>query len=371
MGTWGSCLYSNDTTSDIKGTYIDFVKDKLSDEDAYAKTYEQYQELIGTDEEPLFWYAMADTMWSVGRLTPEVKEKAEYFISQKGGIELWEEAGKTQKWIQTLESLNNKLSSPQPERKKLRRVLNKGNFWNTGDVYAYCFKSDKAEELGINNKYMLFQKIGEYVHDRRGEYVSPTVVAFDKLFDTIPEITTVSDLRPLMINIWDLDFSRVNSGCIVYQSNLYYKYLSFDWDSVSKKDIPGKEYAFLGNHPVINLDRNLPSVYGRNHYLNPVEEEIIKAYEKWHDVDYEKYFSYDNCVKRLKNGNFDLIFNPDCRKLRILMHSDSPEDKKLIDELNQRRTRVRYFPISSLPKSEDPIDKDLFDRLLQRFRSIE
>lgn len=328
MGAWGSSLYANDTTSDIKGTYIDFIKDNLSDEDAYTKTYEQYQEIMGTDEEPLFWYAIADTMWNVGRLTSEVKEKAEYFISQKGGIDVWEEAGISQKWLKTLEALNNKLSSPQPERKKLRRVLNKGNFWNIGDVYAYCFNSDKAKEYGINNKYILFQKIGEKRRDRRGEYVAPIVVAFDKLFDTIPEIATVNDLRPLMMNLDNMD--QVNSGCILYQSDFYYKYLSFVWDYSNRKYRPGKEYLFLGNYPIINLDRNLPKAFGTNVFYDLVEETFISVYKKWHDVDYGEYFSYDNCVKRLKNGEFDIIFSPDCRKLQILMYSDTPEDKNCL-----------------------------------------
>ena len=372
MGTWGYSLYSNDTASDIRETYISFVKDKLSDEEAYEKTLEEYCELMGTDEEPLFWYTMADTMWNIGRLSTEVKNKAEFFISRKGGIEVWEEAGKSQKWIQTLESLNSKLSSPQPKRKRLHRVMNKGNFWSIGDVYAYRFSSEMSKEASISNKYILLQKIGEVSYSK-GEYVYPRIVVFDRIFDSIPKITVVNDLRPLMISFYNPDIDIINSGCIVYQHDMYYKYLSFIYNSFRKKDHPGEQYTFLGTYPIIDLDHNLPRVYGENECTYPklLEEDILRAYKKWHNVDYEEYFSFDNCVKRFRNGEFNLILNPSCRKLTLLVASEDPKDVELCEDLEKRRKRVRYFPISSLPKSNDPIDKDLLDRLLQRFRSLE
>ena len=86
MGTWNRKLFSNDATCDIRDTYIEFLKKQLTNEEAYKKTYTEFSELFGTDEEPLFWYAMADTQWQLGRLTPEVKEKALSWISRKGGL---------------------------------------------------------------------------------------------------------------------------------------------------------------------------------------------------------------------------------------------------------------------------------------------
>jgi len=76
MGTWSSSLYGNDTTLDVRDSYTDYLLEQLSNQEALEKTLADYQELIGTDEEPLFWFALAETQWKVGRLTPEVKEKA-------------------------------------------------------------------------------------------------------------------------------------------------------------------------------------------------------------------------------------------------------------------------------------------------------
>ena len=92
MGTWNAGLFSNDTTCDVKDTYMDLLKKQFSNQEAYQKTYDEYEELIGTDEEPLFWYALADTQWNVGRLMPEVKAIALKYIEKKGGIDLWEDS---------------------------------------------------------------------------------------------------------------------------------------------------------------------------------------------------------------------------------------------------------------------------------------
>ena len=76
MGMWNAKLYGNDTTSDVRAVYIDYLKKGISNDDAYKKTYEEFRELLGTDEEGLFWLALADTQSSLGRLMHDVKEKA-------------------------------------------------------------------------------------------------------------------------------------------------------------------------------------------------------------------------------------------------------------------------------------------------------
>jgi len=74
MGTWGAGLYDNDISCDVRDTYIEFLKDKLSNQESYEKTLNMYQECIGDiDDEPLLWFALAETQWKVGRLMPEVK----------------------------------------------------------------------------------------------------------------------------------------------------------------------------------------------------------------------------------------------------------------------------------------------------------
>jgi len=90
MGVWGTALYSNDTTCDVRDTYMNLLKYKLyNSKDAYENILEVYNGMIiNSDEEPLFWYALADTLWRVGRLLPDVKEKALLWIEKEGGLHL-------------------------------------------------------------------------------------------------------------------------------------------------------------------------------------------------------------------------------------------------------------------------------------------
>lgn len=76
------------------------------------------------EEEPLFWFALADTQWNYGRLQPEVREKALYFLSQEDELERWREAGEKQlkAWMSTRDHLKEKLLSPQPPEKRYQNI---------------------------------------------------------------------------------------------------------------------------------------------------------------------------------------------------------------------------------------------------------
>ena len=66
---------------------MDLLRRGNSNEEALKKLMEKDGDCIGIEEEePLFWYALADTLGNYGRLTPEVKEKALYFMDHGQGI---------------------------------------------------------------------------------------------------------------------------------------------------------------------------------------------------------------------------------------------------------------------------------------------
>lgn len=160
MGAWSSSLYGNDTTLDVKDAYTSFLEKQLSNEEAYEKLLESMGEMIGTDEEPLFWYALAETQWKCGRLTPEVKEKALGWIDKKGGIEPWlDNDGKGTGWLKTLDKLREKLETPQRKEKRFRKkIFPYQNPWNINDVYAYRIHGECLKYHNLCGKYILIQK---------------------------------------------------------------------------------------------------------------------------------------------------------------------------------------------------------------------
>jgi hypothetical protein len=271
MGTWGSGLYANDSTCDVRDSYMKYLKDRISNAEIYEKMLEEYREYIGDQEEPLFWYALAETQWCMGRLLPEVKEKALEWIDRDGGLVLWKEstnggAG----WKKTLQNLKLKLTSPLPPEKKIRnpqKVIN--NLWNVNDVYAYRFPND--DKHGLEGKYMLIQKIGEGGEQTIGE-TTMRIQVLDCIFDELPTLDDMDGVR-----ILPLDFpTRVsmNRDPIWMSAYIY---------MIKKREYPAKQLTFIGNRqgPVNNMVNKR-----RIGWVN-VDAWLYEFHQLWYGVEYE------------------------------------------------------------------------------------
>ena len=241
MGAWGSSLYANDTTCDIRDAYMKLLQEQISNDEAYKKIRSQFGEYLDDpDEAPLFWFALADTQWKVGRLRPEVKSNALEWIKKGGGLSLWEEspsggAG----WKKTLEKLRTKLETEQPKEKRIRKPVKiESNIWNDGDVYAYLFHKEFDGRFGAPGKYMVMHKIGAehiYYGDSGTTETYMIMQVFNKLFDALPSL---EDLHGLEL----LPFSHPNQSEELQMQmglNMY-----------KKKDYPADYLTYLGNIPV-------------------------------------------------------------------------------------------------------------------------
>ncbi|MFR8011651.1 MAG: hypothetical protein ACLU8W_07835 [Clostridia bacterium] len=166
MGAWGTSLYANDSASDIRGDYVDKLKRGKTNEEATKELIDANQDIMGdAEEEPLFWFALADTQWSLGVLLPIVKEKALYWINRDNSMlncQTTDMLAKAKKKI-FLDDLQAKLLSPQPPvRKPVKKRIYKCQ-WKLGDVFAYQLESDLAKERDLYGRYFLIQKIDEDV----------------------------------------------------------------------------------------------------------------------------------------------------------------------------------------------------------------
>jgi len=279
MGVWGSSLYANDTTCDVRDSYMGYLQEQLSNEEAFEKTLEDYEELVGDqDEEPLFWFALAETQWKVGRLTSDVKEKALEWIKKEGGIALWEDNGSSSAgWKRTLSKLKEKLESPMRSEKKIRKpeVIDQ-NLWNIGDVYAYQFHTEKSKEYGTCGKYVLLQKMGERKRDRpwldaeeaEKQPLFMIINVFDKLFDDMPTLKDVESVKLLPRD------PNIHGELIMNRMMELFK----------KKHYPEKHLTYLGNTRVSINQKIYP-------YVNPVfwdqiEDGINYCFTNYHDKEY-------------------------------------------------------------------------------------
>lgn len=165
MAAWGTGLYQDDVAEDIKGDYYNcFQEDGLDNEAAYQKILSQYSEIKNDPEDgPVFWMVLSDIMWDLGKLTDEVKEKALYHIDAGNDVAKWEAESKEKaaKRKQVLEKLKEKLESPMPKERKLRKKRILKNKWQIGDMYTMPIEKSYPRFPEMKAKYLLLIKIDD------------------------------------------------------------------------------------------------------------------------------------------------------------------------------------------------------------------
>lgn len=164
MGTWGPKLYQDDFAEDIRDYYIDQLhRGKIGINITQELLVKHMIQISDPEEASIFWFALADTQWNLGRLEDKVKEIALEHILMGDNLERWkiENPKMAKAREQILKDLRQKLLSPQPPEKKMSQYKIYRCEWKYGDVYAYKLESDLAQEKGLYGRYLLIQKVDE------------------------------------------------------------------------------------------------------------------------------------------------------------------------------------------------------------------
>ncbi|KAA0764547.1 DUF4259 domain-containing protein [Bacillus sp. SH5-2] len=97
MGAWGTGLFDDDTTCDVKDQFIEYIEEGNSVEEATKLVLEEYVDEfdIGEDLEvmSLVYIGLAAIQLEKGCLQEEVRSNAIALIERGADLELWEEAG--------------------------------------------------------------------------------------------------------------------------------------------------------------------------------------------------------------------------------------------------------------------------------------
>jgi hypothetical protein len=153
MGTWGLALYSDDTACDIRDAYRDLLGDGHEGAAATDALLAEYREALeDPDEASVFWLALADTQWRVGRLEPRVLDRALTVIDAGLDLRRWDEAPRDrEKRAKLLDELRAKLTSKAPAPKRIPKRFDAKNDWERGEVVSYELRSGRL---------MLFRVVG-------------------------------------------------------------------------------------------------------------------------------------------------------------------------------------------------------------------
>ena len=82
MGTWGTGLFDDDLAADVRDDFRELVAEGLTLDKATDHLLREYSgAVLDSDEGPVFWLALADTQWKLGRLDKRVKSEALRVIS--------------------------------------------------------------------------------------------------------------------------------------------------------------------------------------------------------------------------------------------------------------------------------------------------
>ena len=164
MGTYGPKLYQDDLAADVREQYIDRLHGGKTGTEITREMLDEYRtEIDDRDDASVFWFALANTQWELGRLENEVKENALALIDAGVDLARWNaedpKAAKVRQRV--IEDLRQKLLTPQPPEKPIRPYRLYRCAWAYGDVFAYQLTCDLAKEKGLWGRYLLIRKIDE------------------------------------------------------------------------------------------------------------------------------------------------------------------------------------------------------------------
>ena len=163
MSSWGPGLYQDDLAKDVRDYYRDQLRKGKSGYEITEELTKQYAYSSDSDDSSIFWFALADIQWDLGRLEDSVKEQALSHIRSGYDLRRWKEENpmEAKKRAEILSELEQKLLTPQPSEKSISQYKLYHCEWKIGDVFAYPLNSDYAKEKGLFGRYFLINKINE------------------------------------------------------------------------------------------------------------------------------------------------------------------------------------------------------------------
>ncbi|HDR7416612.1 TPA: hypothetical protein QCX17_001024 [Bacillus cereus] len=173
----GVGIFEDNLSEDIKFDFQDLISEGYSSEEATEMMVNTYISSLRKHEENIFWLALAAIQWELGRLNPQVKEKAICIIESKSDLKRWwREPELKKKRELVLEKLKKNLVSPFPKPKKVKRRVILKTELEIGDVITYRLLSGQyiiLKVVGVNeyagNAYpvlMLCDWIGRNIPDK-------------------------------------------------------------------------------------------------------------------------------------------------------------------------------------------------------------
>src|SRR5205085_1945623 len=138
MGTWGTGLFADDAACDIRDHYRELLEDRVEDGEATRLTIENFQ---ADFDEPdgVALLVLAVTQSSLGRLDPDIQQRALAAIDRGADLDAWEldNPKLVAKRRAVLEKARRQLTGPQPVPRGVRPPRRILSGLAAGEVLAF------------------------------------------------------------------------------------------------------------------------------------------------------------------------------------------------------------------------------------------
>ena len=181
---WGTGLFSDDVACDIRDHYRQLLEDGAEDGAATRLTLEKFEPYL-EESDSIALIAFAVTQSKLGRLEPDVRDRALAIIDAGADLAVWERENPKllPKRRAVLEKARAQLTGPQPARRRLRPPKRELCGLAAGDVLA----------LALPRRVALLRVVRVHAH-RLGE--TPVLEELDFDGSEVPTRDALERLGP-------------------------------------------------------------------------------------------------------------------------------------------------------------------------------
>ena len=145
MGVWGTGLFSDDVACDIRDHYRELLEDGTEDAVATRLILEKFRAHL-EESDGIALLALAVTQSKLGRLDPDIRDRALSVLDSGADLEVWERENSKllPKRRAVLEKARAQLTGPQPPRRRLRPPKRISSGLAAGDILALALPASVA-----------------------------------------------------------------------------------------------------------------------------------------------------------------------------------------------------------------------------------
>ena len=152
MGASSAKLFDDDLAADIRELFQELLQRGETAASATQALLQNFDDIIDTEEETVFWLALAAVQWEYASLQPNVRNRALKIIANGTDLAHWPNNSELQRQRKKiLAKLAERLQVPnsKPKQIRLRKKLPLKCDWKAGEVIAYQLASKQYILLRI------------------------------------------------------------------------------------------------------------------------------------------------------------------------------------------------------------------------------